>query len=92
MSACINKRGRRQYRGRERKIYTKGPELHNELKEQRKELKNMSLKMATKYTTYCAYGVCPIFLRVDISINEIYKHRAFFLMKVFYKKYVFIHY
>jgi hypothetical protein len=37
-------------------------------------------------------GVCSIFLRVDISINKIFKPKVLFLNKVFYKKYVFIYY
>jgi hypothetical protein len=40
----------------------------------------------------CWVGVCSIFLRVDRSTNEIYKPRALFLIKIFYKKYVFIYY
>jgi hypothetical protein len=43
----------------------------------------------------CAFsikGVCSIFLRVDRSINEIFKPRVLFLIEVFYKKYVFIYY
>ncbi len=37
-------------------------------------------------------GVCSIFLRVDRYINDIYKPKAFFKIKIFYKKYVFISY
>jgi hypothetical protein len=41
---------------------------------------------------YSVVGVCSIFLRVDRSTNEIYKPRALFSIKIFYKKYVFIYY
>ncbi len=37
-------------------------------------------------------GVCSIFLRIDRSINKIFKPRVLFLIEVFYKKYAFIYF
>jgi hypothetical protein len=37
-------------------------------------------------------GACSIFLCVDRSINEMHKLSAHFVIEVFYKKYVLIHY
>ncbi len=48
-------------------------------------------KSASKWP-HTVEGVCSIFLRVDRSINKILKPRVLFLIKVFYKKYVFIYY
>jgi hypothetical protein len=37
------------------------------------------------------HWVCSIFLRVDRFINEIYNPIAFYSIRLFYKKYVFIY-